>query len=231
MGRQPDEEYVGRAEAAKLLELSLGGLDLLVKRGTLIPQYRTKPRGQFFRLADLQAVRTARGGKDTDFRQVKALALMALSAARRAEARLDEIFAAMGIDVQPLPRDEASVRGLYEEMQQDPTLKDLHTPERLRYWGGCFFGMDEVYLELVTQVTGDDEPWKVFMDFGSRVARLLLEEDVPALYLAAKFFQGGRAHVRYVGYMHCRNRKGQDLAEQVFGENKGAVNELYHLLH
>ena len=230
MGSQPSNEYVSRVEALRLLDLTGKGLQALVQRGAIVPKYLPPKNRQFFLRTDVQALLSTRGGS-TDMNQVKGLALMALSAARRAEQRLDEVFAHLGLGITPLQRDADAVRKLYEEAKKTPTLSELKDPHFLRYIGGTFFAMDEVYLELVEHVTGDDEPWKVFMDFGNRVTRLLLDEEEPAVFLAGKFFQAGRSHLRHVSYLQCRRMKGRRVAEVVFDGGATAVEELVALLH
>lgn len=231
MGRQPPPEYVARADAAKELKVSVNTLTRLVRRGLLVPHYFEGHKQQFFLKSDLHLAQLAGGARSVDIRQVNATALMALSAAHRAETRLAEVFSAMGLDVVPLHRDAPSVLALYEEVKKIPSVSEVRDPEWLKYWGGVFFSMDEVYLELVQQLTGDDEPWKVFHDFCSNVTRIVIQENEVALYMAWNRFQAGRNHLRHVSYMHCRRRRGRRIADTVFDGAAPAVNELYSLLH
>jgi hypothetical protein len=107
----------------------------------------------------------------------------------------------------------------------------------VRFWGGAFFSMDEVYFELVQRVMGDDEPWKRFMDFASVVTRAALGDGAEAvraseeLRLAYKYFQGGARHLWYIGYMYCRRSYGRRIADVVFDGSHSAVDELMAILH
>ena len=224
---------MNRQETAKALDLSLSGLQQLVKRGALIPHYflDRKNRQQFFRVSDIQALKTVGGERDGDIRQVKALALMALSSARRSETRLDEVYASLGVRLTPLLRDVDSVKALYESAKVEPTRADVRDPVWLSYWGGVFFSMDDVYLSLTQEVIGDTEPWKVFMDFGSKAVRLTIAENEPALYFADKLFQSGRRHLHHVSYLYCRRLHGRKIANVTFDGTATAVSELYAILH
>jgi hypothetical protein len=229
MGRQPPVGYLTRAETAKELHVSKSTLAHMVRKGLLIPQY-FNGNGQFFLLGDLQALQLATNSREPDARQSHATALMALSAARRADQRVEELFGLMGLDVVALQRDPESVWQLYAEVHKSFRPGDVKNVVFLRYWGGTFFSMEEAYLELVEHVTGDVEPWKVFHDFALRVTQVIIEEDESALYVASKYFQAGRAHLRYVSYLHCRRRHGRRIADAVFEGAQTAVQELQAIL-
>ena len=228
MGRQAPEEYVTRAEAAEALGVTERSLYNMVKRGILIPRhFKEDWRRTLFLHADVeQLVLTLRGDKSPDLQQVKALALQALSTARRSEQRLSDIFEHLGLDIPPMPRDESFVRALYADAKNGFYPSTVTNAEWLKFWSDMFFGMDEVYFELVTLLTGDDEPWKVFLDFSGEVLREMhkRDEDIPAG--PKRLFRASREHLRHVGYMHCRRSVSAKIAHTVFDGRASAIDEL-----
>jgi hypothetical protein len=230
-----DSEYIGKAAAAKILDVSVPTVRQLVQQGVLIPHelLRKGKKGrpwEVFRLSDVQHLRLSRNEGQTDFRQVKSLALQALSAARRTERRLTEFAARLGLDIQPLPRTENYVEQLYETTGQEVHPNIVTQAWWLKFWSGTFFGIDEVYLELVVHVTGDNEPWRRFFDFSSHVTRLIyLQGDAVPVH-PKRVFEASREHLRYVGYMYCRQSQSAKVAGLVFDRRASAVDELSALL-
>jgi hypothetical protein len=230
MGRQPPTGYVERREVAELLNISLTKVGHLVRRRLLVPHQFDRIRGVFFKEDAVHFLKLSQSDREPDLQEVHSMALAAASSAQRAEQRLNELYARLGLDLEPIQRDPAAIRALYASAQQGPSERDAHDPEWLRLWGRSFFSMDELYLELVERVTGDAEPWKVFMDFASAVASMMTTELRAVLGHADKLFQAGRDHLRYVSYMHCRRTRGQTVATQIFDGRPGAVEELYAIL-
>jgi PAS domain-containing protein len=233
-------DWVGRKEAARLLGVTVRTLSLWTRQGLLAPRFIGNRKEQHYRVTDLQMLRLARSDKSTDIWHVKALALQALSAAKTAELRLQEVFEHLGLDIPPLARDTASVQALYAEAGEVPTPEQLLDPVWVRFWGGAFFGVDETYLELVGLTETEDEPWRRFMSFANEVLRTALrpgghvEEAVRAsdtLRLAYRYFQGGKQHLWYTGYMYCRRSFGRRIADVAFDGSHSAVEELMAILH
>src|ERR1039458_8213449 len=120
MGRQPSSEYMGRVEAARALEVSVNVLRHMVTRGLLVPHYFEKHSAMFFHRTDVEALKVMNDRGAPDIHEVKALALMALSTARRAEARMTEVFTRLGVGIEPLSREESAVRALHAEAKIPP---------------------------------------------------------------------------------------------------------------
>ena len=225
------EGYVGKGAAAERLGITVDGLWGLVRRGVLRAHAfpYVKPRG--FALTELQAYESNKHGTQTDARHAHALALAALSTARRLEERVADMYDFLGLGLAPLRRSDSDILTLRAEVQRSYDRAALRDPGWLRYWGGVFFGIDETYFELTTYLTGDEEPWKLFLDFAARVAKDILGEDDPELYRAYRFFDQGRQHLRNVGYLQCRHRVGVTIANKVFDGRHSAVDELFAVLH
>ncbi len=231
MGRQPLGEYVDRKEAARLLGIGVDALSVWTRQGLISPRFIDDRKRLQYSRSDVQMLRLAREDKSTSIWQVKALALQALATARAMEARVASLLEQLGIDVPPLARDDKSIQALYEMTLSPPTRTQLRDADWWRFWGGSFFAMDEVYLELVSKACYDDEPWKQFMDFTSDVLRAGAEAETPELAAAQKYFQAGARHLWYIGYMLCRRMRGRRMADAVFNGSQGAVDELMAILH
>lgn len=230
--KQPSDDYVAKKEAARLLGVSVRGIERWVDRGLLTPRMPLGRKGVFFLFEDVQALRALREDKSADVWTIKVMAMQAISIARATEARLLQVFEHLGLNATPLARDEAGVQYLYQYTLEETTLEKLTNPAWVRFWAGSFFMMDEVYLELVTLHTDDAEPWLRFMDFANDVSRRTVEleahEDLRAAY---RYFDAGKRHLWYIGYMTCRRAHGRRIADQVFGGAKSAVDELMAVLH
>jgi hypothetical protein len=174
----------------------------------------------------------ARACKTADIWHTHGLALQALSTARQAERRLTELYTHLGIDVTPLERDEAAVRTLYATVKRGFVAGDLENPEWLRFWGGTFFAIDEVYFEIVQRATADEEPWKVFLDFANSVTRTTHQTGIhEALRSAALRFEAGKRNLLYVSFMFCQRLYGVETARYIFSGKPSAVDELMAILH
>jgi D-serine deaminase-like pyridoxal phosphate-dependent protein len=227
MGRQDLEDYLTLSAARKHLGVSRSTFARLVRRGLLAPLRREgKP---YFHRVEVQAYKASARGRYA-LPEVRSLALQALSIARRNEQRLMEVFARLGLEVIPLPRDESSVRALYREAEELLVSEELKENAWVKYWSGCLFSMDETYLELVEFFVANDEPWKVFFDATSKILGALRAENDRGLALVIKRLDAARAHLRYVGYMYCRRVRGVKVANTVFDGRASAVDELSAIL-
>jgi hypothetical protein len=229
--KQEPADYMFAAEAATELHVTKRTLYGMVQRSLLIPRHFKGIRGMHFLRSDVQQLQlTLHGEKSPDLQQVKSMALQALAMARRSEQRLTDILGHLGLDIPPMPRDEGFVRGLYTDAKEGFAPTAVTDIEWLKFWSDMFFGMDEVYLELVTLLTGDDEPWKVFFDFSSDVVRELHRrgDDIPES--ARRLFQAARSHLRHVGYMHCRRMMSAKVANIIFDGRVSAIDELEAVL-
>lgn len=215
-----------------MLGVSLRGLDRWIERGLLTPHTPAGQKHFYFKQSDIQALRALREDKSTDIWTIKVIALQALSAARMAELRLLQVYDHLGLNATPLARDEPGIQYLYAYTLEPLTREKTLNISWVKFWAGSFFMMDEIYFELVTWFTDDDEPWRRFMDFANDTMRtsmqLELSDDLRAAY---KYFDAGRRHLSHVGYMACRRMHGRRVADQVFREGKTAVDELMAVLH
>jgi excisionase family DNA binding protein len=226
MGRQPPDDYIDRTEAARILGVSVRTLDTWVHKNLIVPHSFTGNKVRFLR-SDVFSLLQAGGDRHFDLAQVKTLALAALATARRNEQRMVELYAHLGMEILPLPRDEHSIRALYADVRLGVEPTRVHDTDWLQFWINAFFAIDEVYLELVTHLTGDREPWKVFHDFANAILHELAKSTAGR---APRVFRASRDHLRYVSYMHCRRMQGPKAAGVVFDGRARAVDELNALI-
>jgi hypothetical protein len=227
MGRQPPADYIDGTETAKILGVHARTLSTMVRKNVIVPHSFQGNRKMFFLRSDVFALLQARGeGNGGDFMQLKTLTLAALATARRNEQRMVELYAHLGMDILPLARDAYAVRMLYDEMRLGVEPLRARDPDWLQFWTNAFFAMDETYLELVTHLTGDKEPWKVFHDFANGILRELIVDGEATVGRPARVFRASRDHLRYVSYMHCRRMMGAEVAGVVFDGRARAVDEL-----
>jgi hypothetical protein len=230
--KKQDDAYVTRIEAAAMLEVDPRTLSLWVREGRLKAYTFQKTRKVFFLKVEVQSVMLARAEKNMDIWKVHSIALTALSTAQRAERRLTSLLEQLGLDTEPLPRDDASLRELYLEAQKGVLSSEARDADWLKFWAGAFFTMDEVYLELVERMSGDEEPWKVFIDFANSVTRNLVEGGYPVQVASAvQRFDAGKRNLLHTGYMYCRRVHGRKVANGLFNGRASAVDELMSLLH
>jgi hypothetical protein len=232
MGRQAQDDYISWAETGKELGVSPPTLRHLVREGILLPHhFKGSNRSGVFLLSEVQAVHQALGEeKNPDLRQVKGLALQALSAARRTETRLTDIAEQLGLDLPTIPRDDEFVRSLHEMSKMHFSPAMVTDSEWLKFWSDMFFSMDETYLELTALVAQDNEPWKCFIDFSSNVLRALheLREDVPLR--AQRRFKAARDHLLHIGWSYCGSLHSTRIANVVFNGKAAAIDELEAIL-
>jgi len=232
--KKADSEYVSKKEAAALLGTTPRTIQRWVDQGLLSPRLLSDQKNVMFNRVEVQALRAMREDKSTDVWSVKVIALQALATARVAEHKLGLLLEHLGLNSVPLARDEAGVQDLYAYAAEALTDQKLRSPDWVRFWAGAFFMMDEVYLELVAMHTNNDEPWRHYMDFANNVSRaghVLGEGVTQSLSAAYKYFDAGKRHLWYVGYMACRKTHGRRIADRVFGGAKGAVDEIMAILH
>lgn len=236
MGRT-GSEYVTKPQAAKMLNVTVRTLDKWVQQRLLHPHVldqkaRQGNRPHYFLRSDIRALMHARACKTADTWQIYGLALQALSTARQTDRRLTALFEHLGLNITPLDRDPDSVRALYESARRGFVTADLTNADWFTFWGGAFFSIDEIYLELVQQATADNEPWKVFLDFANSVTRELCRVGVEAPFKQPVLrFETGKRNLLYVSFMFCQRLYGIEAARFLFANRPSAVDELMAILH
>lgn len=213
------DEYLGKNEAAKLLEVPPTTLMELVRQGIVVPEY-DEDGGLLFSKRDILLTRESHlGARDMPVWEIASIAQQALATARVSQQRLCDLQDLLGLNHVALDRGEETLYALWEGAMRPLHPKRLASPQWVRYWAGVFFAFDEVYLRLIGKYTASKEPWKHFYDFSSRVlhAKPLEEVEVsPALRHAYLYFEGARKHLLMVSYYYCRNKHGKRVAEKVF---------------
>jgi len=216
-------------EVCDELKISKSMLKGMADNGQLVPCFMQRQK-LIFRKSEVMALRAARA-EGINLYQTYSIALAGLSTARRAEDRVSYLMSMMGLEAPILPRDRSSVESLRSELEKEIDVGDVKKPEFLKNWGGIFFSIDEVYLELMAHVTGDPEPWRPFHNFGVKILRAIIYADDLNVYRASAYFRAARDHLNYVCYLHCRQMYGRKIANTLFTRKTPAVDEIYALLH
>lgn len=211
-------------EAARLLKIDSRSVHKLVQGGLLSAQYVKNHQGQASRRIPLNEVTALidLDVKELTLPRVANLALRAFVHARDVGRRLGDLEYLLGIHTENLPTDEKGVVALCVEAQglvDDPILVIDDT--LAMKWARIFYAFTEEYLGLIHNFTASEEPWKVFMDLGDRIAEL--GKDVSPTVVS--YLVAARRQLRTVAYFYLRKLKGAKLAGALFPETEGGVDE------
>src|ERR1700677_2622688 len=122
------------------------------------------------------------------------MALQALSAWRGTEMRVAILMEHMGLNAPVLQRDASSIVVMLQDLESPIEYIHVTNVDYLKYWGGVFFALDEMYMQAVGILLKNSEPWRCFTEFANRVTHLLytLGADVleksAGLQQAAKYY-------------------------------------------
>jgi hypothetical protein len=217
------------SQTSDVLGVSIHRTRQLVRDGFLHP-VRTpgQPFGgeQYFDEEEVSALRDAREQKTGDLFKVSATALQSFALSRQVERRLETLETLLGLRTLRLDLGDESVRELWLSAKDDLD-KSITGTEQVRSWAESFTMMDELFFERVRQVTGDDEPWKVFLDLARKLT--LLEDHAKTghdrdLKIAYTQLEVSRRNLRSAMFLYLRNHFGRTRAFQ-------ALPDLYDDVH
>jgi DNA-binding transcriptional MerR regulator len=221
MGSIRDEgAVVPLADAAGMLGVHERTVRQWVRRGVLRPLYRGKRL--FFALPDVTALADL-GGERLSLDALAKLAHVADARSRSVELRVRELYDVLGLSRAELDRSEAAVLECFDDATDALESDDALTSPQRRQWADRFFGIDEGYLQLVERFTRCAEPWRVYIDLGTRLAAEARAVEGGGIATELRYLDAARAHLRHVGYFYCRASRGQTVAKAVFGS--GSLGE------
>ena len=175
-----------------------------------------------------------RGDSVTNTRDV---ALRALATATTNERRLNELYDAMGLGVEPLARDPDSILLLFQSTYEELHPNRLRTSTWVRFWAGALFGMDTHYLELAGAILHSQDVWLYYIAYAETIedhARQEIMQDVretSTLSYAYRYLAAAKQHLACQGFALTAQRNGVPAAVSRLRRSKDAVAELVHLLH
>lgn len=230
-GSSQEEELVSITEAARILRLTEQTVHALCRRDILKP-VTSRRRAKFFHMRDITAYAEV-SGKSLGIAEITDIALRAHVLARSTELRMRDLYHSLGYDIPSLETDEESILALYIRADEGRHLTEANGETLIREWAHAFYSIDEAYLALVRQYTGSDEPWKVFIDLSNHlmtlapISQFTARPDLEAVY---SYLKVSRHNLRITSYYFCRGIHGPDLADKVFKENKGIIEEIVTFL-
>lgn len=218
-GRSPSEDLVSLPTAARMLRVTARTVHAMCRQGLLDPIYKEGRSLKYFPVQEIAALAELRQQK-MDLPAVATIAMRAFVTAKANERRLDELFRILGLKRKVLETTATEVASVYEQAIKATDIDRMPTIHELEDWAGTFYAIDEAYLRLVAQCTASEEPWKVFLDLATKLANNRKWEyfnAVPELRAAYDQLEAARRHLRIVSYMFCRESKGVQLANNLFG--------------
>ncbi len=238
MGRKPPtpEGYVTRHEAAELLGVSIWTINLYLRRGLLVPHLLRDTRHYFIPRTDVLQLKEMKTRKGASFMEVRLLAMQAKAAVNVLERRMADVYEAIGLEAPPLPRDPENMSALIDEMRVPLSPEQVGNPIWIRTRAMQFFGIDQLYLELASDILETDEPWKFYVDHGISIKREAWKyvNDRPVvgemLYRAYKTLDNSLSTLNNIAFLYCRSHFSRRTADKIFGKRKRAKSEIEELL-
>lgn len=216
-------------ETAELLGCTRRNVRMMVRKGWIKPVYPRdwkKKTEMCFRPEDVAALAEVRK-ENISLTKLAGIAYQAHVSMRSLERQVERLMHVVGATVPTLPTDEASVVALHikaeDHLAEDPLI--LSAQEVLE-WGKVFYNMGEEYFEVVLRHTGDQEPWKKYLDLASRIYENAPQAHVDAEREEAyKYFAIGRRFMRQAAYFYVHTYYGRNTASQMFPETKSDIDE------
>ena len=215
MGTPPT--LLSSQETAKILGTSSQTLKSLVRQGLLKPHWKGNKR--CFEQDDILAFMKVFQNK-TDWSSIAALAMRAYVKAEANERKLAEISDLLGLGLFSLEVDDESVQSLYNNTHNRLELGAPTSSAEAMLLAKRCLALTEEYLKIVERVTGDDEPWRPFLQLTQHVCenapRKYFPHDIE-LATAYGYLEAARRHVRPLAYFYVRGTHGRRVANETFG--------------
>lgn len=217
-GRQQPDGLLSSIEAARALRVTIRTIGNLTKQGLLEPVFIE--RKQFFRQEDIQNYLTVFKGR-TDWASVASIALRCNARVQILERKVDSLLQVLGLSSTTLSVEEEEIARLYELAMMGLKNEAPLDANTVLYFAQQMLSMNEEYLHLVQTVTGNQEPWRVFLELSQH-----LSEEAPRtkfktdqeLAEAYGFMEAARRHMRPLAYFYVRRKNGVRKANAAFPE-------------
>lgn len=215
MGRNDD--LLSFAETADRLDVTRSHLGHMVRQGYIRPAKVGRHRNDArFRPEDVHAVLELRRN-GTDLSKLAAMAAQARSLSLSNAAKLEKLCAFLGLENNRLRTDEDSVFMLHMKVHDtyELELSDLRAGAVME-WASTFNGIDEAYLQIVSEFTKDPEPWRAYLSLANKMMAEQNTKSEANLKFAYACLDSARRHLRHVGYFYVTVRSGERLANDLF---------------
>lgn len=210
------EDLIDRREAGRILRVSPATVAKMGREG-LLKTRMVKGRYRYLRL-DVEAV-SRMVNAPPDLASVRNLALRAIIRAEEAERKVGELAELFGLTSYRIAVEAKDVRAFHEEAQKrllrDPPVR---APEA-RALARRLLAITEEYLKLVTDVTGEEEPWRVYLELSQHLIENTPRRHCaidPDLLVAYGYLEAARRHLRPLAYFWVRRTHGRTVAQNAF---------------
>lgn len=200
-------------EAGELLSIAAEEVQQLLADGVLSDIGTDKTRVAREDVESLQAFGLST--KEPTLEEVQRKALMAYARAYRLERVVEELLDFMGAGAHQLVRSPREIA--YTHSTARMVARMVPSVQDLRYWTEFFMRIDERYLRTTAEVTGDEEPWKVYLDLASHLVDCLDPTHPGHQSLIARATLA-KERLRQTSYFVCRELYGRELANRLFPE-------------
>lgn len=215
------DDLVTVKEAAEILEISEKQVRSYIRDGSLAAQY---PEGRKLS-APTMIHREELAGlaeflrSDMSIPKLMAIARRAHIASRSLERVVRRINAATGANVPIADLSKEAVVATYLQVEEALEEYKVRSPEEITRWSRVFLAAGEEYFEAVAQHTGDQQPWKKFLDLAVRIRKeapvTIADTELSTAY---GYFAAAARFMRQAAYFYVRNHHGLPVASSLFPE-------------
>lgn len=214
------DEGLTAAEAAELLDVSVSRVYQMNREGIIhaVGRLRQTLRFSTEEICALAAERQK--NESLGLSRMHARLIQLGAQMHTMQRQLESVQRVLGLSLPSIGNDEVEVRSLYIRAQQaveEPTLN----LDDIRKWTQVFLAIHEEFFELVERYTEDPEPWSVFSRLGQKMNKdcpLLRDTQDDELVIAQRELNMARRNVREAAWLYVTNRRGSEVADEVFPE-------------
>lgn len=213
MGSKSRALLLSLHEAAEMVGHHPNWTSRVLKSAGILPVNRRKSHiktgnSLLFDRAEVEAFVRMRGGP-TSYDCIEKVAYRTQARTATLEQRVELLEHMLGLRLQKLPMDKEELEARYLKAgrlvngkKPSVSLSDVLD------WGRYMLAVTEEYLFLMERLLGTEDPWKVFMQLGERLALTVAGEDptIPSVSAAQEYLDIGRKNLRAVAYA-CSVRK------------------------
>lgn len=213
------EDLLDAVTVSELLGIDRHSIHKLQEKGFLLP-VRITPRTVRYRREDVLALVEARKLGEMDWGQTALAALQARAIARTTEKKVQQLFLMLGADTFCLGVEEDDVLQVYTKICKlhEDKKKNLETEEVLELVQ-IFMALNEDYFFLVKKITGDNSPWRTFLETAQLLCDSMPREEFhfdKEKEAAYGLLNAARKHLYHVCYFFIRKNEGQEVVEKEF---------------
>jgi excisionase family DNA binding protein len=205
-------------QAAELLGCGVHKIQRLVREGFLRAVDQPGPRHAEYRFDrdELEAYRELRR-EAVSLPQVARWAMQARAQSSALLRRVDELHAALGLELELLDPDPTAARELYREALATAEQAGVPPAAAIARWARVLHGLNDQYLDIIATTARTPEPWLAYLRVADNIlASVAPRTQYPELADVCSALELGRRHALAVAYFYVRTRLGVRVADQNF---------------